>query len=384
MSYWYWRALKKDWTLNEGTTNKFSFPERGMLSGLAIHSIAVNNLNLDTYDRPYPIQRHTKLRVVGNGNFEIINAKGTQLQALDCWNRNSDPSGLYSQIDTHYQRNYFLLPFGRFMGDPLLGLDLSKFAAGVEFEETNDYSTTYHTDTYQKMDIYGLFRKTPEAGLFSGGFLKKRQIINKDAATETQYAVKLPTTAKLRQISLFTEGDVASGVETGNPMYTANYVWLGIKSKEEYLLQNMRVREFAYWIHDIMGRKFTTDVTIHSGTGGLSYADTMLYRSKLISGIAHYGEAADIFLMTLGGDTRIKRVYAMIAGTATEGAMGEVVSKGVALHGHVPLLLQEPNSEPEEWLDSKELADVYVEVTEGHSTGNWYIVLDELEDTYPS
>ena len=384
MGYWYWRALKKAWVLDESKTNKIDLPEKGYLSGLAIQSVAVNEAKLWNYDRPYPIQRHTKFRVVGNGNFDIINCKGSQLQAIDCWNRNVSPLGFYSQNDTHYQRNFFEIPFGRYLSDPLLGLDLSRFAAGVEFEETNDYSITYHVNGSQTLDIYGLFRKDPEPDLFSAGFLKKRQIINKDAASETQYAVKLPTLAKLRQISLFSEGDVASGVETGNPITTANYIWLGVKSREEYILNNMRHRTFCYWMHNRFGRRFQSDVTIASETGGLTYLDSMIYRSELVSGICHYGEAADHFVMTLGGDTRIKKCYIMIAGTATAGGMAEVLTKGIALHGHTPLLLQEPMSTPETWLDAEELADVYVEITEGHSTGNWYIVLDELEDTYPS
>jgi len=270
------------------------------------------------------------------------------------------------------------------MGDMKLGLDLSKFAAGTEFEETNDYSVSYHVDTNSKLDVMGLFRKSPEAGLFAGGFLKKRQIIDKDAATETQYGVKLPTENLLRQIALFSLGDIASGVETGTPMYTANYIWLGVKSKEEYIMSSVRNREFCLWIHDIMGRKFSTEVSIATGTGGLTLLDPMMTRCRIFGGIAHYGESADHFFMTLGGDRRIKSIYSMIAGTATEGAYGMAVCKGVGLHGLTPLLLQEPNSEPETWLDSKALADVYVEVTEGHSTGNWYIVLDELEKEYPT
>lgn len=384
MGYWYWRALKKALVLDENATNKFDLPERGMLSGFAIHSQGVNEADLSAYDRPFPVQRHTKFRIVANGNVEIINAKGSQLQALDCWNRNANPSGKYSQVDTHYQRNYFFLPFGRFLGDLKMGLDLGKFAVGVEFEETNDYSTTYHVDGSQTLDVYGLFRKSPEAGLFAEGYLKKRQIIDVDAATRTQEAVKLPTDLKLRQISLFTEGDIASGVETGNPLSTAKTLWLRVKSKEENIFANVRSREFAIWMHDIMGRKFRTEVSIMGGTGGLAYLDPMMMRCDLVSGIAHSPAQSDDDVMTLGGDTRIKKCYTNKAGTGTAAVMAQCVCKGIGLHGHIPLLLQDPLSESDTWLDAKEQADVYVEVTEGHSTGRWQIVLDELEKNYPA
>lgn len=74
----------------------------------------------------------------------------------------------------------------------------------------------------------------------------------------------------------------------------------------------------------------------------------------------------------------------MIGSTATAGLMAELVCRGIMLFGDIPLLMQGPLSEPETWLDAKEMADVYVEVTEGASTGNWMIVLDELEETYPT
>jgi hypothetical protein len=63
---------------------------------------------------------------------------------------------------------------------------------------------------------------------------------------------------------------------------------------------------------------------------------------------------------------------------------GIIVSKGQALQGWLGLLMTDPVREDEtSWLDAKALADVDVEFTEGNSAGNIYIVLDELEKTYP-
>jgi len=383
-SYWYWRALKKAWVLNEGTTNKLPLPERGHLSGIAIHSACLNKTKHDTQDRPYPIQRHTKFRILGNGNFEIINASGPHLKAVECWNDDVDPKGFYSQISTHYQRNYLTLPFGRYMGDEKYGLILEKFEAGVEFEETNDYNIVNWTDTKQTLDLYGLFRKRPEADCFAEGFFRKRVIIEKDTANEVEYGVKLPTLNKLKNIYLFSEGDVASGVETGIPIDSAKYIWLTAKSKEELIIDNARNREFCYFQHNHYGRLFRTHVTYAGGADGSTFVDSMIYRGYCKSGIPHGPVVADDSVMTIGGDTRIKDVYGLRAGVGSANCFGEVDFNGIALHGLTPLLVVDPYAEEDDYLDAGELKDVYVAITEGNNTGTWWVVLDELQKFYPS
>ncbi|GAH63992.1 unnamed protein product, partial [marine sediment metagenome] len=192
-AYWYWRGLKKGWVLNFATTNKLPLPERGYLSGLAIHSACLNDAKMDKYSDAYPIQRHTKFRVIGNGNFEVVNASGKHLKSIECWNDNVDPKGMYDQANGKNQRNYITLPFGRYMGDEKYGLILENFAAGVELEETNNYVDPPFTKDKSTLDVYGLFRKRPEPDCFAKGFLRKRVIIEKDTAAEVEYAVRLPT-----------------------------------------------------------------------------------------------------------------------------------------------------------------------------------------------
>jgi len=383
-SYWYWRALKKDWVLDEGTTNKFDLPERGHLSGLAIASKAENEQDLGDYGDPYPIQRHTKFRLIGDGNFEIVNASGRQLKAIECWNDNISPKGIHSQCDTHYQRNYLTIPFGRFMGDEKYGLILEKFEAGVEFEETNNYDTDYHKDTKSTLTIFGLFRKRPEAGLMEMGFLRKRNIIDKLTAAETEYGVKLPTRNKLRQIYLFNENAVSAiGVETGSAWNVAKTIWLTAKSKEELIIDNAALRTFSYHMHNHFGRLFKTHIKVKTGPGGDAYVDSMIYRSHEIGQIAEETAATDEFLMTTGGDSRVKRNYMMVGGTETAGRMGEAIFEGIMVHGMTPLLVIDPYAEEDDYLDAEEMKDIYFAATEGTSDDHWRLVLDEVQKIYP-
>ena len=384
MAYWYWRNLKKDWVIDENTTNRFDLPERGHVSALIVKLRTTNNTYLGSYDDPHPVQRVTKLRILGNGNYELVNVSGRQLHAMNFWERGAMPKEGLSEVDTEEQEQYLYVPFGRYPGDPKYGLILEKFAAGVQFEETNNISTTYYNDGETKYTIYALMRKDPEPGLFSGGFLRKRNIVTKDAASETEYAVKLPTTNKLRQIHIFSEPTYASGVLSTTIFTLVQYLWLSIGSKEEFLIDNVKTDLWARLIHDYLGRLAHTQKKIYTTTGG-GYHDTMIYekRNSLAQNLqTNFGVIVGDATTDL---TRFQRIYSY----NHDGS--ELISRqvlldtyGICLHGDIPLLMIDPRADETEWLDAEVNKDVYVNVTEGSSAGNWYIVLDELEKKYPA
>jgi len=382
--YWYWRTLKNSWPIDENTTNRFDLPEQGALSGLFVAMNTANEADLSSYDDPFPIQRISKLRIVGNGNYPIVDLMGKMVHAMNFWDRGEMSHDCPSFVDTERQNFYLYIPFGRYMGDTEYGLWLEKFASGVQWEETNNISTTYYQDGKTTMSIYALMRKNPEANLFSKGFLQKRQIIKKDAATETQYAVKLPTENKLRQIHLFSEPTVASGVLSTTCFTLTQKLFLSIKSKEEYLLDNVDSSDWARYIHDYVGRRARTNVRLVNASSG-GYYDTMI-AERLQGFVQNMNAGAYILGITTGTDqTQYARLYEYLHdGTNTGGQWFRIGSEGILLHGDIPLLMQKPTDPEETWLDAKTNKDVYVEITEGSSSGNWYLVLDELQKTYPS
>jgi len=384
MGYWYWRALKNNWAIDENTTNRFDLPERGALSGLAVRLLTTNEADLSSYDDPHFIQRITKLRIVGNGNYPIIDLMGKMVHALNFWDRGEMTHDTLSFVDTEQQSQYIYIPFGRYLGDPDYGLFLEKFGAGVQWEETNNISTTHFADGYSKMNIYGLFRKNPEPGLFGKGFLQKRQIIKKDANSETQYAVKLPTLNKLRQVHLFSEPTYASGVLSTTCFILTQNLFLSIKSKEEYILDNVSSSDWARFIYDCCRRRARTTIRFRNAAAG-DYYDTMI--DERLQGWIQLLQAAAIMpaTVTATDQTRFMRMYEYLHdGTATANHWWRAGSEGILLHGMIPLLTLTPDTPEEQWLDADLNKDVYVEITEGSSSGNWYLVLDELQKTYPA
>ena len=383
MAYWYWRTLKQGMVLDENTTNRFDLPSKGAVSGLRVRHYGDAAKHLDTNDNIYPVQM-SDIRVVGNGNFDVINARARQLHAIDFWDRGvPDPRPAIVWSGWTSSQEYFL-PFGRYLGDPLFGLHLGNFKAGVQMEETNEISITNYTDKTSKLDVYALMRKNPESGLFGGGFLRKRQIVEKTAASETQYPVTLPTENKLKQIHLFSEPTIASGVQSTTIFNNTNRLWLSILTKEEYIINNMLASDFAFMIHAWLGRLAKT--TVFGGLGGTdNYLDTMIYERQASYALP-VGNNTKRFLMERDATMleRAARMYGWDENAGPMGAQQYLLSTGICLHGDIPLLMQEPKSGETDWLDAKANAEVRVEVTEGASTGKWYIVLDELEKIYPS
>lgn len=383
MGYWYWRNLKTNWTQDEAATNRFDLPDQGMLSGLRIAVQQKNAAYLcNGYDNPYPTQKINP-RIMGNGNKEIIDLRGKELEAINFWDTGKMSQMILWTVSGQTITEEVFIPFGRYLGDMKMGLDLGKWSSGVQFEDTNTWSTTYVTDTYQKYTIDGLFRKNPEGNLFSEGYLSKKHIANEESTARTQHEVKLPTTNKLKQIYLFTEPDltdVTTYLPSITPFSNISAVWLGIKTNEEYILDNMPTGQQAYQMHQQYGR--VADVGGLSGGGATTmYIDTKIYERQETT-FGTYNTNPRSFVEDAATNLeRIIKGYSYDLATPTA-ALGQHYwhAKGICPHGIIPLLMQDPKSEQNEWLDAGQMADVSVACSEGTSGyGKWYIVLDELQ-----
>lgn len=377
--YWHWRQIESAKAMNENTTNRIALPEKGALSGLYLKLRSTNLVSNYAYDDGWPLQK-TTLKVIGNGNVEIMNLRGRQLQAINWWDKGEMPKDVLNDDIGYIMEQYAFVPFGRYLGDPKYGLILDDWKTGIEFVDENTWDITKITDGECKYDIWGLFRKNPEGGLFSGGFLSKKQVVNRDCATATQHPEKLPTDNKLRQIYLFDEPDLSSTPST-TPFSLLTKLWLGIKSKDEYILNNVDATVFARTMHELYGRKAHIGGVSKVHASNANYFDTMIYEREgthltpmgTTAGLAAIENSSTFY-------ERIARIYAYVC-TSSAGANVYVYCDawGILYQGLIPLLMQDPMSDQDQWLDAKADGDVYVEFTEGNALGNIYIVLDELQ-----
>lgn len=383
MPYWYWRKLKNDWAVDEDTTNRFDLPTKGHVSGLWVKLRQTNEQGNYATDNGWPFQQ-TDIRIVGNGNVEIIDLDGEFLEAIDWWNTGVMPKNNLWDDVSNIQEAHLFIPFGRYMGDTEMGLILDRFSAGVQFEETNEIDTDEFSDGYSQYDIWALMRKDPEGGLFRNGYLRKRNIKTKDADSDSEFEVTLPTTNKLRQIYLFDVPSLSSNVPATVPFTLIQKLWLGLKSGDEYMIDNLDSTIFARIIHQYYKRMAHTGGITKVASAEDNFFDTMIYeraQSQLTpmdsTGVMAF-EAATTFY------ERVCQLYAEDDGGSRVSKYVYVDSWGILYHGLIPLLYQDPMSEPTDWLDTYEQADVTVKVTEGSGSGNWYLVLDELQEAYPS
>jgi len=383
MPYWYWRPILPLTELKESVSNPFDLPERGALSGLSVHLEAKNASTLQLYPNAWALFR-SKWRMVGNGNYEIINAEARHLAACAFHDMKKVPVMGLANGEGNYQTFDIPIPFGRYLGDPKYGLTLEKFGSGVQFEETNTFSTTYLSDTYSKLKVDGLFRKDPEPGLFSGGFFKKRQIVNKDAASEVQYGVKLPTANKLKQIHMFSDSDLSSYLRAASIWSVLSTVWLGVKSKEEYLIDNMGASTLSKIMANQLGLFPETKGYVRSADGASVFWETCIgdLRESALATVHnsfyHSQEDDGSWLDSIAEIKFSDMATSAVAGTGT------IHNKGLAFMNMLPLLGIDPLADETEYLDADKMKDVYVEFTEGNSAGNIFIVLDELQKSYPS
>jgi len=382
MPRWYMRKLKDSWAIDENTTNRFWLPDRGKLSALLIQMQTTNEADMASYDDPYPVQRST-IRILGNGAHEIVNCRARQLHAMNFWDRGRMPREGLDTIDTVQQVQFLYIPFGQFVGDKKHGLTLEDWDSGVEFEETNNISTTYYQDGKTLYTIWGLMRYEPEADLFAGGYFRRRQVFNKICASEAEYDVKLPTENRIRQIHLFSEPTQTSGVLAATVFNTVYKIWLSTKTGERLILDNMPSDQWARFIHDYFGREAHTIVRLQTASGG-GYHDSMIYE-KRNSALQHLQASAYFAVGDATTDqTRMQRIYSYLHdGTAADSRYTMMQTWGICLHGDIPLLLTKPEDPETEFLDAKAEAEVHLKVTENTSSGKWYVVLDELETTVP-
>jgi len=189
---------------------------------------------------------------------------------------------------------------------------------------------------------------------------------------------------KLRNIHLFSEPDQTDDVLATAVFTNLNKIWLAIKSKEEYLIDDLPSSDWARLIHDYMSRRAHTQVKIYTKTGG-GYHDTMIYekRNSMSQNLqSNFGNIVGDATTDL---TRNQRIYSYNHdGTELISRQVLLDTEGICLHGDIPLLMTDPYAGEEAFLDAYDKKDVYVEFTEGASTGNIYVVLDELQKTYPS
>lgn len=184
-------------SLNE--TFKLDLPEHGLLTSLLIR-ISGNDITAygtNAHDWRI-IDKISKIAVLVNGATVCKSLTGYQAQAAAYYDQGVLPPGDWRNYATNTQYEYLLVNFGRYMGDPDIGLDLSKFA-NVELQMTN---TALDTDfTSLTVSVLGIYLRGTQAGQFKGYMRTEEWRSWATVSDETKYN-DLPVEHIIRRILL--------------------------------------------------------------------------------------------------------------------------------------------------------------------------------------
>lgn len=184
-------------TLNE--TYREDLPEHGFLSALLvkIEGDQVTNYGQNGGDWRI-VDKISKIEIMLNGATICKSLAGISLQACAFYDQLVSSPDNWRNYAANTQRAFFLLNFGRYLFDPLYGLDLSKFA-NVEIKITNTASST--TDfSNLSVSIMAVYLRESAAGL--SGYLRTEEWRKWTTVQDETKYLDIPSEHVLRRIIL--------------------------------------------------------------------------------------------------------------------------------------------------------------------------------------
>lgn len=230
--------------LNE--TFKLDLPEHGLLTSLLIRVSGNQLTGYGTGAHDWRIiDEISKIAVLVNGATVCKSLTGYQAQALAYYDQGVIPPGDWRNYATNTQFEYFLINFGRYMGDPEIGLDLSKFA-NVELQITN--TATASDFTSFSVSVLGIYLRGTPAGQFKGYMRTEEWRAWTTVSDETKYN-DLPVEHIIRRIML-----------QAIPDQDANFVnetgMVNLMDDIDFGLDTGQVRVFKGGIDDLMRENY--------------------------------------------------------------------------------------------------------------------------------
>jgi len=198
--FWQQEYIRKEIAITNNSTFRLDLPENGVLGSLLIK---ISALNVDAHgedETNWRILDHiTKMEIILNGATICKSLAGDLVQAIAFYDNGVSAPDIWRNYGAHEQTAYFLIDFGRYLYDPLLGLNLNKFK-NAEIRITNDAAAA--TDlTAMTLSLLGFYmREGPASGPL--GYLRTeewREYTTVQAAIEY---LDLPTEHQIRRIIL--------------------------------------------------------------------------------------------------------------------------------------------------------------------------------------
>lgn len=137
-------VLRRGATFVRNSTYQIDLPKSGFLSALYLEISADCVSGATLADPKWRLFDHLgTVEVIGNGATVIKSANFVNMHFWNWLRQGIVPPHFWRNYATNTQFEHLLIPFGRFFGDPIFGLDLSKWDS-VELKVTNSATSAYY------------------------------------------------------------------------------------------------------------------------------------------------------------------------------------------------------------------------------------------------
>jgi hypothetical protein len=356
-------------------TYKVDLPKQGSLSALLVEMSSDQQSGFGSAAGAWRLLDYiSRIKVMGDGSEVIVDLTPAQLQAMQFYDHRVSPLDVLRNYATNTQFCKLLIPFGRKVGDRVLGLNLGKYN-NVDLEITNvATSTQFQTDIKATVTML-TFHPDYNAPAFSGHL--RREIWRQwtGVQDERKY-LELPTTWKIRRImAQAIPGKTASLEDTTfwNCMYD---ILLTAKTGASKLIdcrleQIVRLNALKYGLPEatVIGAYFTADAAHDLGIG---YPLTVQ-----LTPMSYTGSGASAAPTATAGDT--------VATQRMESAQADVLYsihvKGLGIHD-TAVIWESDDDEPNDYLDPNALNVLELQAHTRNSSsadaGTNYICLERL------
>lgn len=201
---------------SDSQTFKYDLPSKGGLSGLDLILRATNGgtSNLDHW-LPETI---SKIEIIGNGDQRLFSMSGEEAFRYFWWKNGIPADYNFTEYLSEKQKVTFPLRFGRFLGDQLYGLDLSKFqniqlaieynlATGGAVGATGFLTSTMEISAQMHITEVG---KTPSYR----GMITPREFYTWTSSASGEKEVELPSQWPLLGYMIYAREEATSWLDT--------------------------------------------------------------------------------------------------------------------------------------------------------------------------
>jgi hypothetical protein len=377
----------RDTQTSDTAVYRKDLPRVGSVSAIDV-GIRVTNGSTKSEDKDL-LEAIKKISLVADGNNYLVHVSGPELFRHHWLKFGSPLPHHWTEEGSGVRECWFRLPFGRYLGDPEVGLMLDRFAnvqLQIDYDLPTAYgaagSTTFTTGTFTPTVIMHQF---PMASRPSFRYLLGlREIWSGTSSSSGELIQDLPSVSPIAAIDVFAlkdataEGSVITDVRVGKDNFTTQ--WVNQKWYNLQYLNNLDLKENLETFTLVTDTDDTRDVHLSNIVSAVLNSRTF---TKWVSGSTAGVQPVPLMTsavgnrVTIGGHTYTTAANgAAVTGAAMSGAVVDMVVRG-DVHGavRIPFVSNDAIDTP---LTPDVLKTAQIGLTQGASGGTLGIVVEEV------